>query len=651
MNHILPKLALNFIEGDALYDPPLAWQVEFLADHHGADLTELAKMRNAYIENPNQPDLIQPADAIKQKLRVSMLAAVTDELFIALLPRRRPILMAVEFFHLYFGSDGLPLPEQQWGFDGIVSNPPWETIKPIQREFAKVGKFSNTITHFEKEFNERLESEIELRKSWENYQGFYDSYSKFLRASYQYYGIGDLNYYKFMIERDLQLIKYNGILNVLVPSGIQTDKGCQELRHLLLDKNTLVELYSFENRGFKENEADKHNVKIFPDVDNRFKFTIVNAQKTTPEKTGYSFNGLFYLLDPREVYTRKPIRINAEMIEKFSPESFSVMEFEATQDYELCAKIRNEHPLLGNFIQLRSELHMANDADLFIDKIHLPKDKKNVTPMYEGKLIHQYNSQMEKPRYWVNTESAHARLLDKEANRIRRDFKTKLSANDFTQQSFLLNYQDYRLVQRRIASSTNERTLIATLLPPGFFASDSISYVVNFIYELEDGKLLQKPFSKIMMLGVLGLLNSLTLNYYIRNKISANASFFYMYELPIAGLAQLSATPKTKSHRGGAAQKTIRAVIEKSFALLYLKNPPEWYEALRLELGFDAPDKSQANPIQIRAELEIIIARDLYGLTKQDWDYLTSTFVHGSEESATRQELNEIIRCSKELWP
>ena len=49
------------------------------------------------------------------------------------------------------------------------------------------------------------------------------------------------------------------------------------------------------------------------------------------------------------------------------------------------------------------------------------------------------------------------------------------------------------------------------------------------------------------------------------------------------------------------------------------------------------------------ATLEVFIARDLYGLTLDDWKYLTSTFTFGGE-SETKAELDEIIRQSLALW-
>jgi hypothetical protein len=45
--------------------------------------------------------------------------------------------------------------------------------------------------------------------------------------------------------------------------------------------------------------------------------------------------------------------------------------------------------------------------------------------------------------------------------------------------------------------------------------------------------------------------------------------------------------------------------------------------------------------------LKVLIARELCGLTPDDWKHLTGTFTFGGE---TETELDEIIRRSKALW-
>ena len=52
--------------------------------------------------------------------------------------------------------------------------------------------------------------------------------------------------------------------------------------------------------------------------------------------------------------------------------------------------------------------------------------------------------------------------------------------------------------------------------------------------------------------------------------------------------------------------------------------------------------------VKERAALEVFIARELYGLSLDDWKHLTGTFTFGS--GVTKEELDEIIRRSLALW-
>ena len=84
---------------------------------------------------------------------------------------------------------------------------------------------------------------------------------------------------------------------------------------------------------------------------------------------------------------------------------------------------------------------------------------------------------------------------------------------------------------------------------------------------------------------------------------------FYMYELPVPRLT-------------GAQKKKLA-----DFAAKLLKNPRD---------------------VKQRAALEIFVARELYGLSLDDWKHLTGTFTFGS--GPTKEELDEIIRQSHALW-
>jgi hypothetical protein len=52
--------------------------------------------------------------------------------------------------------------------------------------------------------------------------------------------------------------------------------------------------------------------------------------------------------------------------------------------------------------------------------------------------------------------------------------------------------------------------------------------------------------------------------------------------------------------------------------------------------------------VKERAALEVFIARELYGLSLEDWKHLAGSFTFGN--GPTKEELDEIIRQSMVLW-
>jgi hypothetical protein len=68
------------------------------------------------------------------------------------------------------------------------------------------------------------------------------------------------------------------------------------------------------------------------------------------------------------------------------------------------------------------------------------------------------------------------------------------------------------------------------------------------------------------------------------------------------------------------------------------------------EDDLDAAENLLASPhdTKERARLEVLVARETYGLDTEDWQHLTGTFTYGSGD--TKAELDEIIARSRELW-
>jgi len=619
--HILPNLELNFICGDSLCDIDSDKQIEIISSQFKQDIVRLHQIRNEYLKNPYQPEIIEEVLEIRKKIRTRL----KQEILLI----DKPLFFCLEYFYCFFDETGEPLSASERGFSGVISNPPWEAIKPVKKEFAKQGKYDMDILHFKKWFDEKLKEDEEFCQRWQDYAKFYEDYTAFLYGKYERQSSGDPNYYKFFMERDFQIIRQNGLFCLLVPSGFQTDEGSNRLRELILDIYHLIEISSFENKGYYH-ESEKYKIKLFPEVDNRFKFSIVFAQKMKQEDV-YSFNAKFYLHNPEDLKTDTFISYDIDKIKMFSTENLSMMEFRTNKDYELCAAIINDHKLFNEYgFQLRTEFHMTNDSKLFNA---LKKDKKGFYKLYEGKMIHQFNSAFAIHRYFIKESDAREKLLNKTIYRIRKEHR--LTDEEFKKvkipDNLVLDYQTYRLVYRTVGSSTNERTLISSIVPKNVFIGHSMNHGVNISYAIENNSLKANIINYDELLFIMAIFNSLVLNYYIRNKVSANLTMNFIYELPIAEASDIDK----------------QRIVESGFNLLYRKSNRDDYEDLKNELNIEIDESRDL--AEMRAELEIIIAKNLYQLNKSDWEYLTSTFTFGGA-SETKAELDKIIALSREMW-
>lgn len=628
---ILPNLELNFHSADSLVDVELVAQTAWLAEYHQAELKKLSDLRAQYVQNPMRHEPLDEALALRSKVRADLVEHFQGEN----LPCD-PGGFALHFWPCWFNPDGKIRASP--GFDGIIGNPPWEGFKSIRKEFAanfyrgkpQFSKMGMDGPTFEKWFEAELKTNEEFAARWQEHEEYCGRNKEFFGRQYKRQGTGDWNLFKLFIERDLSLVRQGGQFSLLVPSGFQTDEGCADLRRWFMTEHRLDELTSFENRGYTEIKDGKECTRhIFPDVDNRFKFGFFKVVKGTPTPKDHAFDARFYLHDPRDCFAA-PIRYATEMIHRFSPHNESFMEFRSQTDYALAAKIRGDHKLLEDFgYTFRRELHMTGDSHFF-HKLGDARPAKNQLRLYEGKMIHQFDSNFSPPTFAVDEAEVREELLRKEIFRLgqfmrdeklkrldgkpspeNRDEFDKMLRDVFEKRGFKLQFEFERFAYREVASSTNERTIIASILPKGVCTAHTLMYLNPYAYEVDaKGKLQQKELQSGAALELLCLANSLPLNFYLRSKVSTHVSVFQFLELPIPQLA----VPQKKKLADSAAK--------------LLKNPHEVAE---------------------RAALEVYIARELYNLSLDDWKHLTGTFTFGS--GATREELDEIIRQSLLLWP
>ncbi len=138
-------------------------------------------------------------------------------------------------------------------------------------------------------------------------------------------------------------------------------------------------------------------------------------------------------------------------------------------------------------------------------------------------MIWHFTTGYAEARYWVVESELRQLFLGKRAKRIQ------FSA--ITPKDLRNDYEVYRIAIRKIASNTNERTLISTVIPPYVFAGNSLS--VNFPFQKTEAGYNNLQFSQRESVMLVALLNSFVVDYTLRSRMTTNLNLFYINQLPV----------------------------------------------------------------------------------------------------------------------
>ena len=443
------------------------------------------------------------------------------------------------------------------GFDAILGNPPWETVKPSSKEyFSNIDPLYRTYGKQEALDRQRelFRADPEEETLWLRYQDRFAAMSHFTRHcddpfgdpevksrenfsfsrkkeinsrrhhewralrtrhrtfsapehAYASQGTGDVNTYKLFLERGYRLLKPHGRMGLLVPGGVYSDKGSQQLRELFLGEAAWDWLYGFENRD-----------GIF-DIHRSFKFCAVIVEKggrSSEIQTSFMNRDL----NSWEMGVGV-LRYPRSLVDDFSPYSKSLVEIRSPRDREILEKIYSNGVLLGDEshegwgIKYTREFDMTNDSKLFPPRpkweakgyvgdeyghwlkgewkqysgatdilqrpagVVLSVDGKRAIdvdqiedvalPLYEGRMIGQFDFSQ---KGWVSGKGRSAvwRNIPWENKVIEPQYLMGL--RDF-EASSKPTIGEAKTAYMRISSSTNSRSMISALLD-GVPCGDSV---------------------------------------------------------------------------------------------------------------------------------------------------------------------------------
>jgi hypothetical protein len=131
--HILPDLEMNLGNGDSLVSLPDDRIIEYMKDSKKEFLETIFKLRTQFLEDPTDIDILKQITTALSEVKKELFEQFSEfllnnEISETLLDHTIPFFWPLNFWFVFFNKDDLSRKEH-CGFDAIVGNPPYFTIR------------------------------------------------------------------------------------------------------------------------------------------------------------------------------------------------------------------------------------------------------------------------------------------------------------------------------------------------------------------------------------------------------------------------------------------------------------------------------------------------------------------------------------------
>jgi len=483
------------------------------------------------------------------------------------LDKFQPFHWVLEFASVY--ADG--------GFDIVIGNPPWDTVKHSRDDyFPKFDEVFRTRDQSEKDrIQEELLEDEAIAAGWEQHKEEMKTQATYYNNSSNYRlqnptvdgrGVASENELSALfLERVLELTSDESYVSQILPGILFSGSIGKDLRVELLDNTTVNSLVHFENKG------------IFEDLHDQYKFgvlTFKNSGQTEDLKGIFDQRDTGVLRD----LDRKAVSVPKQVLLEFSPEARIFPTVTSQTQVEVLNTIFS-HPSLKTgvadawtAIPLREELHSARDSDRFLET---PENADY--PVYGGSNIYQFHHDnllldLDDPKYWSVDEKTDSETSAKSRIRTKRfnsgdlkkaiytefggeqtsksqvgfvnDLLTEHRDEELCEADIRLDCSEYRIGYRDITNKTNERTLIASVLPKDVVCEDTLQTIRPFKItpskeNLSDFPLhsaYERAYSDREMFVMVGLLNSIPFDFIMSKKVETHISKYKFAESQVPRL-------------------------------------------------------------------------------------------------------------------
>ena len=326
---------------------------------------------------------------------------------------------------------------------------------------------------------------------------------------------------------------------------------------------------------------------LFPEVHRMYRFCIF-ITKGTAGRNRYKFFQSEPSVDEDFVI------IKLEDIININPNSKTCPSFKNYNDYRIAKNIYSNNNVLINEenpeknpynVEIRTPFNMSNDSGMF------KSYGTELLPLYEAKYIYLYTY-----RYanWENDTTNYSSIEKFKDPTYEVKTQYYLEKQDFYSR---FKESNWNLVYRMITHATQERTMIASIIP-GFPCGNSLSLISG------------ESLKNSMLL--LGNFNCLIFDFLARQKVGAvNFNHWILKQLPVIDPSKMP-------------EKIKKLIIENVFKLIYsshsLAKMAGEYGVKTAPFVYNIDER-----YKLICEIEILFFK-LYNINKIDMEYILDSF-------------------------
>ena len=524
------------------------------------------------------------------------------------------------------------------GFDAVIGNPPWDRMKLQQVEWFSARRREIAMAP---RAADRKRMIAELEKSGDPLAQDFRLASERAAAAarvargsgdYPLLAQGDLNLYSLFVERAMTLVKPDGMVGLLVPSGIASDKTAAPFFKSVATEGRLKALYDFENRRTRYDLPP-----FFADVDSRFKFCAFVASPAPwdePARCAFFLQNVSELEDPERCFP-----LSADDFARVNPNTGTAPIFRSRRDAGLTAAIYERLPVLVDRssgkevkawpVKYTRMFDMTNDSGLFRTRSELDEKEGawpvggnryqspsgEWVPLYEGKMVQAFDHRA--ASIVINPNNLHRPAQPKPTILEQHRDPSWLPTPRFwvPRRSVDQPGIGFQLGFKHVTAATNARAMIATLIPP-FGAGNSLPLLAS-------GE--PDHWSAASASALLANFNSLPFDFVLRQKVQGQNLNLYLIE-------QLPVVPPVEYRANRFGSKTADEIVRE--AVLELTYTAHDMAPFAREMGH-VDDHGEILPpfrwdvlrrLNLRAKLDALYFH-LYGvMDRDDIRYIYSTF-------------------------